>query len=118
MITGPPLPFPAKHELTFLVLLAPFSRSTHRSARVRKKPGLSWNWAPARLMKRLKLTLYERKTCVCLLPESTFDLLGYTIGRCYSPKTGRAYLGTRPSRKAVRKVVRAISSSSRRHGLQ
>ena len=46
------------------------------------------------LMKRLKLTLNERKTRVSLLPEESFDFLGYTIGRCYSWKTGRAYLDT------------------------
>lgn len=69
------------------------------------------------LMKRLKLTLNERKTRVCLLPEESFDFLGYTIGRCYSPKTGHAYLGTRPSRKAVRRVVRAISEMTARHWL-
>lgn len=69
------------------------------------------------LMKRLKLTLNERKTRVCLLPEESFDFLGYTIGRCYSPKTGHAYLGTRPSRKAVRRVVRAISEMTARQWL-
>jgi hypothetical protein len=26
------------------------------------------------------------------LPEEKFDFLGYTFGRCYSPKTGRAGL--------------------------
>ena len=69
------------------------------------------------LMKRLKLTLNARKTRVCLLPEESFDFLGYTIGRCYSWKTGRAYLGTRPSRKAVRRVVRAISEMTARRWL-
>ncbi|MDE2471927.1 MAG: group II intron reverse transcriptase/maturase, partial [Bradyrhizobium sp.] len=34
--------------------------------------------------------------------------LGYTIGRCYSPKTGRSYLGTYPSDKKVRKMVATI----------
>ena len=66
------------------------------------------------LMSRLKLTVNERKTRVCLLPEETFDFLGYTIGRCYSWKTGRAYLGTRPSRKAVRRIVRAIGDLTAR----
>ena len=70
------------------------------------------------LMKRLKLTLNERKTRVCLLPEETFDFLGYTIGRCYSWKTGRAYLGTRPSRKAVRRVICAISEATARRWVQ
>ena len=61
------------------------------------------------LMQRLKLTVNETKTRLCRLPEDTFDFLGYTIGRCYSRKTGRAYLGTRPSKKAVQRVRREIS---------
>ena len=28
-----------------------------------------------------------------------------TIGRCHSPKTGRAYIGTRPSKKSVRRTT-------------
>ena len=43
-------------------------------------------------MGKLKLTVNETKTRVCKLPEEKFDFLGYTFGRCYSPKTGRAYL--------------------------
>ena len=66
------------------------------------------------LMARLKLTLNEQKTRVCRLPEDTFDFLGYTIGRCYSRKTGRAYLGTRPSKRSVQRVCRAISAQTSR----
>jgi len=66
------------------------------------------------LMARLKLTLNEQKTRVCRLPEETFDFLGYTIGRCHSRKTGRAYLGTRPSKRAVQRVCRAISEQTSR----
>lgn len=69
------------------------------------------------LMRRLKLTVNERKTRVCTLPEQTFDFLGYTIGRCYSWKTGRAFLGTRPSRKAVGRVMRAIGELTGRRWL-
>jgi hypothetical protein len=46
------------------------------------------------MMTKLKLTVNETKTRVCKLPEEKFDFLGYTFGRCYSPKTGRAFLGT------------------------
>jgi len=66
------------------------------------------------LMVRLRLTLNEQKTRVCRLPESAFDFLGYTIGRCYSPKTGKAYLGTRPSKRSVQRVCRAISDQTSR----
>jgi RNA-directed DNA polymerase len=66
------------------------------------------------MMAKLKLTVNETKTRLCRLPEETFDFLGYTIGRCYSPKTGRAYLGTRPSDKKVRKLAEEISRRTER----
>ena len=53
------------------------------------------------MMRRLKLTVNETKTHVCRLPAESFDFLGYTFGRMYSPRTGGAYLGARPSRKKV-----------------
>lgn len=68
------------------------------------------------MIERLKLTVNERKTKVCRVPDETFDFLSYTFGRCYSPKTGRAYLGTRPARKGVRKLCESISrETDRRH---
>ena len=36
--------------------------------------------------------------------QETFDFLGYTFGRCYSPRTGRAYIGTRPSKKRIVRI--------------
>jgi hypothetical protein len=66
------------------------------------------------MMERLKLTVNETKTRVCRLPEEMFDFLGYTIGRCYSTKTGKAYLGTRPSKKRITRLCRAISEETRR----
>ena len=42
------------------------------------------------MMQKLKLTVNETKTHVCRLPDESFDFLGYTIGRCYSTRTGRA----------------------------
>jgi RNA-directed DNA polymerase len=66
------------------------------------------------MMAKLKLTVNEKKTRVCRLPEETFDFLGYTIGRCYSTRTGRAYLGTRPSAKKVRRICAEISESTGR----
>src|ERR1700739_1392988 len=61
------------------------------------------------IMTKLKLTVNETKTRVCKLPEEKFDFLGYTFGWCYSPKTGRAYLGTVPSKKRVIRICEAIS---------
>jgi RNA-directed DNA polymerase len=67
------------------------------------------------MMSKLKLTVNEKKTRLCRLPEETFDFLGYTIGRCYSSQTGRAYLGTKPSAKKVRRICDAVSERTGRH---
>jgi RNA-directed DNA polymerase len=70
------------------------------------------------MMTRLKLSVNETKTRVAKLPEEKFDFLGYTFGRCYSPKTGRAYLGTVPARKRVIRICQAISSETGRNRTQ
>src|SRR5579859_285905 len=66
------------------------------------------------MMTKLKLTVNESKTRVCRLPEEKFDFLGYSFGRCYPQKTGRAYLGTTPSKKRVQRICQAISETTRR----
>jgi RNA-directed DNA polymerase len=66
------------------------------------------------LMQRLKLTVNESKTRVCKLPEEKFDFLGYTFGRCYSPQTGRAYLGTTPSQQRLQRICATISQTTQR----
>jgi group II intron reverse transcriptase/maturase len=70
------------------------------------------------MMGRLKLTVNETKTRVAKLPEEKFDFLGYTFGRCYSPKTGRAYLGTIPAKKRVKRICQAISNETGRNRTQ
>jgi RNA-directed DNA polymerase len=60
------------------------------------------------MMSKLKLTVNDSKTRVCAVPEEKFDFLGYTFGQCYSPKTGRAYLGTVPARKRVQRICGEI----------
>ena len=60
------------------------------------------------VMTRLKLTVSEEKTRVCTVPEGEFDFLGYTFGRMYSAKTGKARLGMRPSKKSIRRMVEKI----------
>jgi RNA-directed DNA polymerase len=70
------------------------------------------------MMTAMKLTVNETKTRVCQVPEEKFDFLGYTFGRCYSPKTGRAYLGTTPSKKRVQRICQAISEATRRRTTQ
>src|SRR6202163_701615 len=66
------------------------------------------------IMGKLKLTVNETKTRVCKLPDEQFDFLGYTFGWCYSPKTGRAYIGTVPSKKRVIRICEAISEMTGR----
>jgi len=60
------------------------------------------------LMGRLKLAVSEEKTRICRIPRDHFDFLGYTFGRLYSPKTGEACLGMRPSKKSIRRMVEKI----------
>ena len=61
------------------------------------------------IMAKLKLTVKEKKTRVCRLPEEKFDFLGYTLGRGYWPKTGRAYMGTVPAKQRVQRIGAEIS---------
>ncbi len=68
------------------------------------------------MMTKLKLTVNEAKTHVCELPQETFDFLGYTFGRCHSPKTGRTYIGTRPAKKRVARICAAMSEVTDRRG--
>jgi RNA-directed DNA polymerase len=70
------------------------------------------------MMTKLKLTVNETKTRVAKLPEEKFDFLGYTFGRCYSRKTGRAYLGTVPAKKRVQRICQAISDQTARSTTQ
>ncbi len=60
------------------------------------------------IMARLKLTVNEEKTRICKIPEGEFDFLGYTFGRMYKRTTGKAYLGVRPSKKSIRRMVEKI----------
>jgi len=66
------------------------------------------------MMGQLKLTVNETKTKLCRVPDESFDFLAYTIGRCYSPRTGRAYIGTYPSKKKVKRLCREISEMTAR----
>ena len=69
------------------------------------------------MMSKLRLTVNETKTRLCHIPEETFDFLGYTIGRCWSPRTGKSYIGTRPSAKTIDRLKREISDQTSRRWL-
>jgi len=60
------------------------------------------------IMGKLKLTVNEEKTRICRVPDGEFDFLGYTFGRMYSPTTGHARLGYRPSKKSIKRMVERI----------
>jgi RNA-directed DNA polymerase len=60
------------------------------------------------IMGKLKLAMNEEKTRICKVPEGEFDFLGYTFGRMYSPTTGKARLGHRPSKKSIKRMVERV----------
>ena len=68
------------------------------------------------IMGKLKLTVNDEKTRICKVPEGEFDFLGYTFGQMYSARTGKAYLGHRPSRKSIKRMVENIHALTARSG--
>jgi RNA-directed DNA polymerase len=59
------------------------------------------------LMGRIGLTVNEEKTRLVGMPKGSFDFLGYTFGQQYG-RGGRPYFGTRPSKKALSRVLGRI----------
>lgn len=59
------------------------------------------------LMGRLGLEVNEEKTRIARLDEGNIVFLGYEIGRFYG-RNGRPFIGTRPSQKAVKSLLRRI----------
>jgi group II intron reverse transcriptase/maturase len=68
------------------------------------------------IMGKLKLTVNEEKTQICRVPEGEFNFLGYTFGRMYSARTGKAYLGYRPSKKSIKRLVDNVHELTVRSG--
>ena len=60
------------------------------------------------IMGKLKLTVNEEKTRICKVPEGEFDFLGYTFGRRYSARTGKASIALWPSKKSIRRMVEKV----------
>jgi group II intron reverse transcriptase/maturase len=67
----------------------------------------------AKLMTRLRLEVNATKTRIAKLPEDHFNFLGYEVGRFYG-KDGRPYFGTRPSKKAVKSLLKRIHERTTR----
>jgi len=70
--------------------------------------------AMRRMMSRLKLTVNETKTRLCRVPQETFDFVGYTFGRLWSPRTGRPYLGVCPSKTRIKRVCDKVTQATDR----
>jgi len=70
--------------------------------------------AMRRMMGRLKLTVNEAKTRLRHAPDEPFDFLGYTFGRNWSPQRGRWYIGTRPSKKRLARLVETLRAMTGR----
>ena len=60
------------------------------------------------MMGKLKLTVNEKKTRRCSVPEETFTFLGFTFGQQISWKTGRAYIAPAPAEKKVQAICKRI----------
>ena len=63
------------------------------------------------LMSKLGLTVNPKKTRLVMLPEESFDFLGYTVGRLFG-RGGKPYWGTRPSRKAIKRLLREVHDAT------
>ena len=66
------------------------------------------------MMEKLQLTVNEKKTRQCSLPEGTFTFLGFTFGRQVSWKTGRSYIAPAPAEKKVLGICEKISEETSR----
>ena len=75
-----------------------------------KAPAAAMRAVVERMTERLRLPLNATKTRCLRVPEEPLEFLGYRIGRNYRPRTGAAYIGTRPSHGSVRSVCRKISA--------
>jgi hypothetical protein len=68
--------------------------------------------AMRRMMEKLRLTVNEKKTRRCRLPEETFNFLGFTFGPQVSWNTGRWYLTPAPAKKKVLAICTKISEAT------
>jgi RNA-directed DNA polymerase len=60
------------------------------------------------MMEKLKLTVNEKKTRQCSMPEGSFTFLGFTFEQQVSWKTGRPYVVPVPAKKKIQKVCDKI----------
>ena len=83
-----------------------------------KAPAEAMRAIVERMMEQLRLPVNATKTRCLRCPDEPMEFLGYRIGRNHSPRTGRASIGTRPSKASVRSICRRISEPTEaRYGL-
>ena len=59
------------------------------------------------LMRKLGLTVNEKKPRLVTIPKERITFLGYEIGLFYR-KGGEPHIGTQPSRKSIKRALREI----------
>ncbi|CAM2005019.1 group II intron reverse transcriptase/maturase [Acanthopleuribacter pedis] len=69
-----------------------------------------------RLIKCIGLEVNREKTKTVMTPVESFDFLGYTFGLAYNKK-GKPYFGTKPSKKALQRLVKKIHDETSRRWL-
>jgi RNA-directed DNA polymerase len=67
-----------------------------------------------KMMETLKLTVNEKKTRQCSMPDGKFTFLGFTFGRQVSWRTGRAYVAPAPAEKKVHAICDKIHAETSR----
>ena len=81
------------------------------------KPRILHPWPNQRFaVKHPRWEPYAGKPQICRVPDGEFDFLGYTFGRMYSPETGKARLGYRPSKKSIKRMVERVHALTDRAG--
>jgi RNA-directed DNA polymerase len=74
-------------------------------SRGKAKEALEWTRG---VLKRLDLTLNEKKTSIRNARRERFDFLGYTFGPHINPRGGGRYLGYSPSKKSVGRIKQQV----------
>jgi len=74
-------------------------------SRGKAKEALEWTRG---VLKRLDLTLNEKKTSIRNARRERFDFLGYTFGPHINPRGGGRYLGYSPSKRSVGRIKQQV----------
>lgn len=67
-----------------------------------------------RIFEKMELELNEEKTKIVRLPGGQFDFLGYTFAEFASIKSGKRFIGTRPSKKSLKSIQWKIHNETSR----